>query len=64
VTTSAKTITFTINSSADKLSPTTYVNSISFNNTTNSQGDTTRVATLNVNPKEYTITVRGGVASY
>ena len=51
-TTSAKTITFTINTSADKLSPTTYVNSISFNNTT-------RVATVNVNPKEYTITVRG-----
>jgi Divergent InlB B-repeat domain len=59
LTTSAKTITFTINSSADKLSPTTYVNSISFNNTTNNQGNTSRVATLNVNPKEYTITVRG-----
>jgi hypothetical protein len=59
VTTKAKTVTFRINSSADKLSPTTYVNSISFNNTTNSQGNMTRVATLNVNPKEYTITVRG-----
>jgi Viral BACON domain len=33
VTASAKTITFKVNSSADKLSPTTYVNSISFNNT-------------------------------
>jgi hypothetical protein len=59
VTTSGKTINFSIHSSADKLSPTTYVNSIGFNNTTNNQGNTSRVATLNVNPKEYTITVRG-----
>jgi hypothetical protein len=58
VPTSAKTITFTINSSAGKLSPTTYVNSISFNNTTNNQGNTTRLATLTVNPKQYTVTAR------
>jgi hypothetical protein len=57
VTKSAKTITFTINSSADKLSPTTYVNSISFDNTTNNQGNTTRVATLTVNPKQFKIAV-------
>jgi hypothetical protein len=59
VTKSARTITFEVNSSAHSLHPNTYVNSISFNNTTNSQGNTTRVATLIVNPKEYTITVRG-----
>jgi hypothetical protein len=41
VTTSSKTITFTINSSADKLLPNTYVNSIIFNSTTNSQTSTT-----------------------
>jgi hypothetical protein len=58
VTKSARTITFEVNSSADKLSPTTYVNSISFNNTTNSRGNTTRLATLTVDPKQYTITVR------
>jgi hypothetical protein len=57
LTTSAKTITFAINYSADKLSPTTYVNSISFNNTTNNQGSTTRVATLTVSPKQFKITV-------
>jgi Viral BACON domain len=51
LTTSAKTITFTISSSADKLSPTTYVNSISFNNTTNSQGNTTRVANAQCQPE-------------
>jgi hypothetical protein len=39
VPTSAKTVTFTINSSAHKLSPNTYVNSINFNNTTNNQGN-------------------------
>jgi hypothetical protein len=57
VTKSAKTITFEINSSADKLPPSTYVNSISFNNTTNNQGNTTRLATLSVNPKQLKITV-------
>jgi Divergent InlB B-repeat domain len=57
VTTKVKTVTFRINSSADKLSPTTYVNSISFNNTTNNQGNTSRLATLNVNPKQFKITV-------
>jgi hypothetical protein len=59
VTKSARTITFEVNSSAHSLQPNTYVDSINFNNTTNNQGNTTRVATLNVNPKEYTITVRG-----
>jgi hypothetical protein len=58
VATSAKAVTFTINSSAHSLQPNTYVNSITFNNTTNNQGNTTRVATLTVNPKQDTITVR------
>jgi hypothetical protein len=58
VTTSAKTITFTVNSSARSLGPNTYIDNIDFNNTTNNQGNTTRVATLMVNPKQYTITVR------
>ena len=58
MTTSAKTITFTVNSSARSLGPSTYIDNINFNNTTNNQGNTTRVATLIVNPKQYTITVR------
>jgi hypothetical protein len=46
------TVTFTINSSnAAGLTPNTYVNSINFNNTTNGLGNTTRVATLTVNPQ-------------
>jgi hypothetical protein len=56
-TTSAKTITFKINSSANGLNRDTYVNSINFYNTTNNQGNTTRLATLTVNPKQYKITV-------
>jgi hypothetical protein len=58
VTTSGKTITFTVNSSAHGLNPDTYVNSINFYNTTNNQGNTTRLATLTVAPKQYAITVR------
>jgi mannan endo-1,4-beta-mannosidase len=57
VTTSAKTITFTVNSKARSLGPSTYVNNIGFNNTTSNQGSTTRLATLTVNPKQHTITV-------
>jgi Divergent InlB B-repeat domain/Viral BACON domain len=57
VTTSAKTITFTVNSSARTLGPSTYTDNINFNNTTNNQGDTTRVATLLVNPKDYKLGV-------
>jgi hypothetical protein len=55
---SARTVTFTINSSAHGLQPNTYVSTISFTNTTNNQGNTTRVASLVVNPKEYKVTVR------
>jgi hypothetical protein len=47
---SGTTVTFTVNANANSLAPNTYVNSISFNNTTNGQGNTTRVATLTVNP--------------
>jgi len=57
VTTTKKTITFTVNASARSLTPKTYGNSINFNNTTNNQGSPTRAATLTVNPKEYTIKV-------
>ena len=39
-------------------------NSINFNNTTNNQGSTTRAATLTVNPKQYTITVRASPSTY
>jgi Viral BACON domain len=58
VTTASKTINFTINSNAPGLQPDTYVNSINFYNTTNNQGNTTRLATLTVNPKQHTVTVR------
>jgi hypothetical protein len=57
VTTTAKTITFTVNSSARSLGPGTHANNIAFNNTTNSQGNTIRVATLVVNPKDYRLAV-------
>jgi len=57
VTTTAKSITFTVNSSARSLGPGTHTNNIAFNNTTNSQGNTTRVATLVVNPKDYRLAV-------
>jgi len=57
VTTSAKTITFTINSSAHSLAPNTYVSSVSVNNTTNGAGNSSRVATLIVEPKDYKLTV-------
>ena len=45
VTTSAKTITFMINSKASKLSPNTYVSGVNINSTT-------RLATLTVNPPQ------------
>jgi hypothetical protein len=64
VTTSAKTITFTVNSSARNLGPNTYIDNIDFNNTSNSQGNTTRAATLTVNPKQYTITVTASPSTY
>jgi hypothetical protein len=57
VTTSNKTITFSVNSSAKNLGPNVYVGSIAFTNASTGQGNTSRVATLTVNPKEYTITV-------
>jgi Divergent InlB B-repeat domain len=48
---SGTTVTFTVNANANSLAPNTYVNSINFNNTTNGQGNTTRVATLTVNAR-------------
>jgi hypothetical protein len=47
---SGTTVTFTVNANANSLTPNNYVSSINFNNTTNGQGNTTRVATLTVNP--------------
>src|SRR5262252_6336494 len=63
VTISPKTIDFTINSSARSLLPGAYVNSVNFYNTTNNQGNTTRVATLIINPKQYTVTVGASPAA-
>jgi subtilase family serine protease len=57
VTTSGKTVTFSVNSSAKNLSPSTYVSSVNFNDTTNSLGNTNRLATLTINPKQFTIAV-------
>jgi hypothetical protein len=64
VTTSAKTVTFTINSKARSLGPGTYTDNIGFNNTTNNQGNTTRIATLIVNPKPYRLSVTASPATY
>jgi hypothetical protein len=64
VTTSARTITFTVNSSARNLGPGTYTDNIGFNNTTSNQGNTTRVATLIVNPKQYRLTVSASPSTY
>jgi hypothetical protein len=57
VTTTPKTITFRVSSNAHNLQPNTYSNLISFGNTTNGQGTTTRSATLTVNPKKFTVSV-------
>jgi hypothetical protein len=57
VTTTAKTITFTVNGSARSLGPSTYTGNIGLNNTTNNQGNTTCLATLIVNPKQYSLAV-------
>jgi hypothetical protein len=64
LTTSAKTITFTVNSKARGFGPGTYTDNIGFNNTTKNQGNTTRIATLIVNPKQYKLTVSASPASY
>ena len=63
-TTSAKTITFTVNGSARSLGPSTYTGNIGLNNTTNNQGNTTRVATLVVNPKQYSLVVSASPTAY
>jgi hypothetical protein len=47
--TGGTTITFTVNSSANSLTPDTYTGTISFTNTTNGQGNATRTASLTVN---------------
>ena len=51
VTTSPSTVTFTVNASANGIAPGTYgPTTITFTNTTNGLGNTTRTATLVVNP--------------
>jgi FG-GAP-like repeat/Viral BACON domain len=51
VTTSPTTVTFTVNASANGLAAATYgPATVTFTNTTNGQGNTTRTATLTVNP--------------
>jgi hypothetical protein len=64
VTTTVKTITFTVNSSARSLGPSTHTGNIGFNNMTNNQGNTTRAATLVVNPKQYKLSVTASPATY
>jgi hypothetical protein len=64
VTTSARTITLSVNSKARSLGPGTYTDNIGFNNATNNQGNTTRVATLIVNPKQYKLTVAASPTTY
>ena len=44
--------------------PSTYTSNIDFNNTTNNQGNTTRAATLIVNPKQYRLTVNASPPAY
>ena len=53
-----------VNSKARSLGPGTYTDNIGFNNTTNNQGNTTRVATLIVNPKPYRLSVSASPATY
>jgi hypothetical protein len=56
LTTAAKTITFKIASgAAGKLTPSNYLGSINFNNTTTNQVDATISTNLTVTPKDYTI---------
>jgi probable HAF family extracellular repeat protein len=51
VTTSPTTVTFLVNSSAQTMAPGTYgPSAISFTNTTNGQGNTSRNATITINP--------------
>ena len=48
---SGTTVTFTVNANANSVMPNNYVSSINFNNTTNGQGNTTRVAMLTVSAR-------------
>jgi probable HAF family extracellular repeat protein len=56
-TTSPSTITFTINSTANNLSPAAYIATITFTNTNNSNADLTVSATLTVNAPTYNLSV-------
>jgi len=50
-------VTVTINSNANSLAPNTYVDIVTFTNTTNGDGDTTRTVNLTVNYSTPTITI-------
>lgn len=68
LTNSAKTIIFKIDSSAKDLAANTYINSINFNNVSDSTGSTVRIATLTINPKQFKLAViasprKGGTVS-
>jgi hypothetical protein len=51
------TVTVSINSNANSLSPSNYVDTVSFTNTTNGNGNTTRTVNLTVNYSTPTITI-------
>jgi hypothetical protein len=63
LTTSPTSVTITLNSAARNLTPNTYMGTVSFTQTTNGAGNTSREATLTVNPKDYKLTVNASPAS-
>jgi len=63
LTTANKTVTFTVNASADKLAAGAHVGTIEFNNADGKQASIPRAATLTVNSKQFTITVEASPAA-
>jgi Divergent InlB B-repeat domain len=63
VTTRGHVVTFRFNSSADKLVPNTYTGTIQFIDTSTSQINATRFASLLVSAKQYKLTVRASPAA-
>jgi hypothetical protein len=58
-----KTVTFTVNASADALAPGAHVGAIEFNNADGVQLSIARAASLTVNPEQFTITVEASPAA-